>query len=162
MRRSLLIIVGSLAIAGGVFAACYLVAAWLRTSTPTVPPDELDWLRVEFRLSDAEMARIRLLHEGYLPECAAMCQRVEKMDRELEGLLAASTNITSAVEQKLAVAAVLRAECQAQMLRHFQQVSQTMPAEQGRRYFAEMRRLTLGVGKPAGMTGANIHRHGQP
>src|SRR5215471_15279402 len=30
------------------------------------PADNLDWLRLEFRLSDAELARIRLLHEGYL------------------------------------------------------------------------------------------------
>ena len=35
-------------------------------------------------------------------------------------------------------------ECQTQMLRHFYEVSQAMPPEQGRRYLAEMQRLTLG------------------
>jgi hypothetical protein len=30
------------------------------------------------------------------------------------------------------------------MLQHFREVSQVMPAEQGRRYLAEMQRLTLG------------------
>jgi hypothetical protein len=30
------------------------------------------------------------------------------------------------------------------MLQHFREVSQVMPPEQGRRYLAEMQRLTLG------------------
>jgi hypothetical protein len=30
------------------------------------------------------------------------------------------------------------------MLRHFYEVSQAMPTDQGRRYLAEMQRLTLG------------------
>ena len=37
----------------------------------------------------------------------------------------------------------LRAQCQAQMLRHFMAVSQAMPPEQGRLYLAEMKRITL-------------------
>lgn len=39
--------------------------------------------------------------------------------------------------------AALRAQCQAEMLQHFHEVSQVMPPEQGRRYLAEMQRLTL-------------------
>jgi len=63
----------------------------------------------------------------------------------LETALTASTNaITPRVEQKLGEVAALRARCQAGMLRHFQEVSQAMPPEQGRRYLAEMQRLTLG------------------
>ena len=31
------------------------------------------------------------------------------------------------------------------MLQHFAEVSQTMPPEQGRRYLAEMQRITLGL-----------------
>jgi len=38
----------------------------------------------------------------------------------------------------------LRAQCQAQMLERFMEVSRAMPPEQGRRYLAEMKRLTLG------------------
>lgn len=164
MRRPLLVLLAALALAASVFTACYFAAVQMRATAPVAPTDELDWLRTEFRLSDAELARVRVVHNGYQPECAAMCLRIGEKNRELDALLAASTNVTSAVEQKLAEVAALRAECQAQMLRHFHQVSQTMPPEQGRRYLAEMRRLTLGLGDHATMplSGPNVPRHAQP
>ena len=164
MRRPLLVRLAALALATGVFAACYFAVVRLRAPAPAAPLDELDWLRTEFRLSEAELARVRVLHEGYQPECAAMCQRIGEKNRELDALLASSTHITPAVEQKLAEVAALRVECQARMLRHFHQVSATMPPEQGRRYLVEMRRLTLGFGEPPAMpmSGPNAPRHAQP
>lgn len=164
MRRPLLVLLAALALAASIFTACYFVAARMRATAPVTPADELDWLRTEFRLSDTELARVRVVHNGYQPECAAMCLRIGEKNRELDALLAGSTNVTSVVEQKLAEVAALRAECQAQMLRHFHQVSQTMPPEQGRRYLAEMRRLTLGLGDHAAMPmlGPNAPRHVQP
>ena len=62
----------------------------------------------------------------------------------MESALTGATNVTAAAEAKLAELGTLRAQCQTQMLRHFVEVSQAMPAEQGRRYLAEMQRLTLG------------------
>jgi len=57
--------------------------------------------------------------------------------------------------------AALRARCQAQMLQHFITVSQAMPPEQGRRYLAEMKRLTLGTNElmEQSMSGASGHEH---
>ncbi len=110
----------------------------------TRPADDLSWLRDEFHLSDAEMARIQKLHEGYLPKCAGMCAKIAAKKTELETALGGTTNINPVAQQKLAEIAALRAQCQAQMLQHFNEVSQTMPPEQGRRYLAEMQRLTLG------------------
>ena len=146
MRRSLLIFLAALALAAGAFLASYQLAANRRAPAADGAADELDWLRLEFHLGDAEMQRIRQLHVGYQPECAAMCRRIGEKNRELDALLAASTNVSAQVEQKLTEVAALRGECQAQMLRHFHQVSQTMPPEQGRRYLTEMRRQTLGLG----------------
>jgi hypothetical protein len=90
------------------------------------------------------MAHIRELHQGYMPKCAVMCARIAAKKQELEDTLLGATNVSPAAEQKLAELAALRAQCQAQMLQHFAEVSQAMPAEQGRRYLAEMQRLTLG------------------
>lgn len=164
MRRPLLVLLAAVAIATALFTACYFTAARLRAAAPDAPADELDWLRTEFRLNAAELARIRAVHNGYQPQCAAMCVRIGEKNRELDALLAASTNVTPAVEQKLAEVAALRAECQAQMLRHFHQVSALLPPEQGRRYLAEMRRHTLGLGELAAMPmpGPNPPRHVQP
>ena len=60
-------------------------------------------------------------------------------------LLGSGTNLTAEAQMKLNELAALRAQCQAHMLQHFITVSQAMPPEQGRRYLAEMKRLTLGT-----------------
>jgi len=103
--------------------------------------DDLSWLKREFRLSDSEMQRIRQLHEGYLPKCREMCGKIAEKQSELEAVLASG----EAPDVKLTELGVLRAECQAQMLRHFQEVSRAMPPEQGKRYLSEMQKLTLGT-----------------
>lgn len=159
MHRTILKILAALVLLAGAFAVCYFVAAKARVSP--APTDELAWLRDEFRLSDAELARIRQLHDGYMPKCDEMCQRIGTANRELAELLSASTNVTAAVTQKLAAVSALRAECQAAMLRHFFEVSHAMPPEQGHRYLAEMKRQTLGLHaqQEAAMTRTNPPSH---
>jgi hypothetical protein len=102
--------------------------------------DDLSWLKREFHLSDAEMRRVRQLHDGYLPKCREMCEKIAAKQSELDAALARG----EAPDTKLSELGMLRAQCQGQMLRHFQEVSQAMPPEQGKRYLSEMQRLTLG------------------
>lgn len=143
MRPTVLKILAAVVLLTGAFAVCYFVGAKTRVSPAST--DELVWLRDEFRLGDAEFARIRQLHDGYMPKCDEMCRRIGTANRELSELLAANTNVTAAVTQKLAEVSALRAECQANMLRHFFEISHAMPPAQGDRYLAEMKRLTLGL-----------------
>ena len=105
-----------------------------------ISADDLSWLKREFRLSDAEMQRVRQLHEGYMPKCREMCGKIAAKQGQVNEALAKG----QAPDEKLVELATFRAQCQAQMLRHFQEVSQAMPAEQGKRYLSEMQRLTLG------------------
>ena len=145
MRRSLVILVAVLLAAVAVAGFSYFTARQFCVQHLARSGDDLEWLRMEFHLSDAELARVRQLHEGYLPKCGAICEQIAARKLELEAAFAASTNaVTPAVRQKLGEIASLRAQCQAQMLQHFYEVSQAMPSEQGRRYLAEMQRLTLG------------------
>jgi small-conductance mechanosensitive channel len=164
MRRSLFILLGVLAVGAAAFAGSYFVSQRLCTSDMTGRTDDLAWLREEFHLSDAEMARIGQLHQGYMPKCVEMCAQIAARKRELEQALEGTTNVTAAVEQKLAEIGVLRARCQTQMLQHFVAVSQAMPTEQGRRYLAEMQRLTLGFHEQTeqSMSGSAGHAHGHP
>lgn len=144
MRRSLLILVVMiLAGATTFFGGQRLVANWCAKHMAR-PTDDLDWLRLEFQLSEAELARVRQLHDGYLPICREFCERIDTRKRELQVLLVSPTNAPTVVEQKLIEVGTARAHCQAAMLRHFQEVSQVMPPDQGQRYLAEMQRLTLG------------------
>ena len=142
MNRSLIILLGALVLGVALFGGSYF--AGQRACRMTRSADDLSWLRDEFHLGDAEMARIQKLHEGYLPKCAEMCAKIATKKSELETALKSSTNVNPGAEQKLAELAALRAQCQSQMLQHFIEVSRTMPPEPGRRYLAEMQRLTLG------------------
>ena len=51
-------------------------------------------------------------------------------------MLAGTTNVTQELQAVLLVRARMRADCEAEMLQHFLEVSRTMPPDQGRRYLA--------------------------
>ena len=144
MRRSLLILIAILLGSAAITGASYLLARQICARQLAGGGDDLAWLRREFRLGDAEMQRIRQLHEGYLPKCRENCARIAAKKKELEVVLEQAQGMTPEAQQKLAEVAALRAQCQGNMLGHFYEVSRAMPPEQGRRYLAEMQRLTLG------------------
>lgn len=161
MTRSLVILLGALALAAAIFTGSYATARHTTVACCAKPGDELDWLRTEFHLSDAEMARIRTLHEGYRPKCAEMCAKIAAKKRELDGVLGNGTNLTAEAQTKLSELAALRAQCQSQMLQHFATVSEAMPPEEGRRYLAEMKQVTLGdhEAMEQSMSGDTGHEH---
>src|SRR5690349_2878255 len=120
MRRSTRIVVISIAV--GLLAAGLAYFFAMRLSARLADGnDDLAWLRREFHLNDAEMNRIRQLHEGYLPKCGEMCTKIAAKRREVEAALANDAQGTTVAEQKLVELGALRAQCQAQMLRHFQE-----------------------------------------
>ena len=162
MNRSLVILCGALALAAAIFGVAYRVSQRATMICCAQPADDLAWLRTEFKLSDADMARIRELHEGYLPQCAEMCAKIAGKKGELAEIVGSGTNLTALAQTKLTEIAALRAQCQAQMLQHFITVSQAMPPEQGRRYLAEMKHLTLGTHElmEPSMSDPAGHEHG--
>ncbi|MSU67025.1 MAG: hypothetical protein EXS40_00395 [Opitutaceae bacterium] len=83
--------------------------------------DALAWLRVEFRLDDAQFAAIKKLHDDYGAVCGEHCAA-----------------ILEARERKAPEVEVARLEkiCVDAMTGHFQRVAGLMPAEQGERYLA--------------------------
>ena len=160
MNRSLVILLGVLALGAAIFAGSYFVSQ--RACAITRSADDLSWLRDEFHLNDAEMARVRQLHEGYMPQCAKMCVLIAAKNAEVQAALGSGTNVTAEAQKKLTELGELRAQCQAQMLRHFIAVSQAMPPEEGRRYLAEMKKLTLGSHEEIeqSMSDHTGHEHG--
>ena len=144
MKRPLLILLGALALGAAIFACSFFTARHTTMMCCEQPADDLNWLRLEFHLNDADMARIREMHEGYLPKCAEMCAKIAAAKRKLDSLIGTNATITAEVQAKQKEIADLRAQCQTQMLEHFVAVSQAMPPAQGARYLAEMKKLTLG------------------
>jgi len=147
------------------FGGAYLVSRQMCHPSAAAGADDLEWLRVEFKLGPAEMTQIRKLHEGYLPECAEMCRRIAEKQRELDAVLNGNPStgpLPDATRAKLVELGLLRAQCQSQMLEHFAEVSRAMPPEQGRRYLTEMQRLTLGSHEQIEQSMSNHegHAHG--
>jgi hypothetical protein len=136
MRKGLIILVLGLVLGGAGFAAIYYSGTASCRAMMDQPQPELGWLKNEFRLSDAEFARVSQLHQEYLPECARRCQLIEEQNRRLRELFTTATNLTPEIQSVLAERARIRAECEAEMMKHFLAVSRTMPPEQGRRYLA--------------------------
>jgi hypothetical protein len=143
MNRSVLILVGGLALGVLAYAGMYRAetansCCMVESKTP-----ELAWLQQEFHLSDAEFKRISELHEQYLSGCAERCHQIDLKNQELARLLEATNNVSPEIQRAIEESARLRAQCQSTMLQHFYEVSRTMPAEQGKRYLAWVRSKTV-------------------
>ena len=136
MKKGVLILVLGLLAAAAAYGCIYFVCMSPARSLQQSDKPELAWLKEEFKLRDAEFKRVSELHAAYLPQCRAMCCEIDAHNMKLQTLLAGATNLTPEITAALTETARLRSECQTMMLRHFFQVSQTMPPEEGRRYLA--------------------------
>ena len=148
MKRSWLIILGGL-----VLAVCgYLCSYFCNTSGQRAVErnarPEMAWLEMEFHLTDAQLTRVRELHNAYASRCDEMCRMIDAKNAEIRRLLAGTNIITPEIKQALVQASEIRAECESAMLDHFYKVAQTMPPEQGRRYLDWVQQQTL---KPSRM-----------
>ena len=83
--------------------------------------DAMAWLRTEFRLSGAQFAGIKQLHEDYRGQCAGHCAAI----------MAAEKRGVSRTEM-----AALEKTCVDAMTEHFRRVAVLMPPGQGERYLA--------------------------
>lgn len=136
MKKSgIILLLGLLACTAAFAGFYYFGTASCRGLMRETQP-ELAWLKKEFHLSDAEFAHISQLHQAYLPQCRERCRLVRQQDEKLQQLLAQAKTVTPEIQTLLAERAKMRADCEAEMLKHFLAVSATMPPEQGRRYLA--------------------------
>lgn len=143
MKRSILILIGGVLLGLLAYAGVYHVGTADSCCMVQSKAPELAWLKQEFHLTDAEFNRVSELHEQYLSGCAERCHQIDLKNQELTRLLAATNNVTPQIQQALADAAQLRAQCQSKMLQHFYEVSRSMPADQSKRYLDWVQSKTL-------------------
>jgi hypothetical protein len=134
MRKGLIILLGGLAMFGFAWFATYQAGTFSLRQADRDRNPELLWLQQEFRLGASEYGRIRELHDAYLPACRLRCQAIHEVSTRIRRELSRQAKVTPAVEQLLLERGRLIADCQLEMLRHFQAVSESMPPAQGRRY----------------------------
>ena len=92
------------------------------------------WLRDEFKLNEAQMAKVSAVHEAYRPKCEAMCERIEVSHVRIEVLTAKSKELTPELAVALKENSELYLECQRAMLWDLYETAAAMDARQGRRY----------------------------
>ena len=142
MKKAGYILLVGLLLSTAAFAGFYYFGTSSCRAMMSDPQPGLAWLKREFKLSDAEFARITRLHEAYLPQCGKRCARIAELNRKLEQLLGQASGVTPEIREVLAERATMRADCEAEMLNHFLEVSRMMPPEQGRRYLEWVERQT--------------------
>jgi hypothetical protein len=143
MKKSGLILFLGLLLGTAAFAGFYYFGTASCRDMMHERQPELAWIKKEFNLSDAEFARIMTLHEAYLPQCAMRCRVIEEQNTKLKELLAKGATVTPEIQDLLVERAKTRAQCEAEMLKHFQEVSRAMPPEQGRRYLVWVQEQTI-------------------
>jgi len=132
MRRLAAFLVLIVAVAAG----AYGVTWYVNSSRP--PEDQWTWLRREFDLSPAQLARIQALHEAYQPVCAGHCSRIMAAQARLAALTRAGRQDTSEYRATLDQWETVKHECNAATLQQLQAVSAVMNPAEGRRYLAMM------------------------
>ena len=100
----------------------------------------LDWLRHEYRLSDAAFSRIARMHRDYFARCDAMCAEMLAANRPPRGRgapggAAASTGPAHPLHRG---EKAICERCMNTMVAHLRAVAGVMEPEQGRRFLADI------------------------
>jgi hypothetical protein len=103
------------------------------------PNGELQWLRREFHLSDAQFAKIATLHSAYTPVCDEMCRRIMEANSKLDRLVSENREVTPEVEAAIREVGSVQDDCHRQMLAHIYQVSAQMNPADGQNYLRLMK-----------------------
>jgi hypothetical protein len=161
MKRAGLILLAGLLLSTAGFSGFYYFGTASCRAMMSEPQPELAWLKREFKLSDTEVARITKLHEAYLPQCAQRCVRIAELNGQLEQLLSQASSVTPEIQRVLSERAKVRADCEAEMLGHFLEVSRMMPPKQGQRYLEWVEQQTSlgGQGMEARHDSMEGHHH---
>lgn len=112
--------------------------------THTAPHDgssrlpELEWLRHEFKLTDAQFAKVAELHLAYRPTCEDLCAKVAASQDKIKKLVTGGSQVSPELKAALQEQATLHVECQTAMLTHLYQTAACLSPEQARGYLDAM------------------------
>jgi uncharacterized membrane protein len=136
--KALLVITVALVLAFGGYFTYYRCATAPTQAMLSGPDGEMEWLRNEYHLSDAQFWRIREMHREYAPKCDLMCQKIAKANERLEQLIKANKTFTPEVDAAMNDCVTVQAECRRALLAHVYAVSAEMSPEDGARYLQMM------------------------
>ena len=113
---------------------CYRMSCNPSLHAAMVKGDPMEWLRVDFHLTDAQFAAIRNLHESYAGTCEEHCRMIKEATKARNALKAASGADATALLTAEKNIPELRTRCETAITRHVQQVAALMSPADGQRY----------------------------
>jgi len=113
--------------------------------------EEVQWLRREFALGDADFAKVEALHLAYVPRCDALCMAVTDSGRRVAELAAATPVMTEALAAAIEADERVRGECRKALLGHLYETAAAMPPDAGKRFLEMALPNVLIAGHP------NVH-----
>ena len=139
MTKAFIVIIMAAAAAFTGYSVSYRCATASSQSMLTKPGGEMEWLRCEYHLSDAQFARIQQLHREYAPTCDLMCEKIGKANDKLDELVGANRTVTPEVAAAMKECLAAQADCREAMLGHVYAVSAEMSSKDGARYLQMMK-----------------------
>ena len=147
--RLLAVLCGLAALAAG--ATYYAAATHETRALLSKPGGEMDWLRHEFNLSDAQFAQIKAAHEAYQPRCEQLCGRIANSHEKLRQLMVADKGVTPEVRAALAECAAVELDCRTAMLEHIETVGSFMDPASAARFRRLMQERVVDPGERSKM-----------
>ena len=134
MKRVLIFIL----CAGMAAGVAFMITRWAGAAKSLPLEGQLSWLKAEFRLSEAQVAAIKVLHEDYVPVCQTHCAKIQEA-RRAAGIAAKNaaggdSGAKAAEEAALAELRRVEAVCQDATRAHLLRVAAVMEAAQGERF----------------------------
>jgi hypothetical protein len=134
----LFVVIGACAAATTFCAFTFFATRDLRQMA-TARNGELEWLRREFHLSDAQFKEIETLQSEYTPVCNEMCRRITEANSKLDRLVSENHKVTPELEAAIQEAGLVQEDCRKRMLAHIFQVSAQMNPADGQSYLRLMK-----------------------
>jgi hypothetical protein len=148
-RWLLVALLVGLGVAVGAFLVCTYLATQPIRAINAAPDAELLWLRSEFKLTDAQFAQIKSLHEKYSGQCGVMCGEIAGVNARLDHLISEGHEVTPELSSAMDEAVRVQANCRRAMLTHIYSVAGNMDPPQAARYVQMMKGMIIQPGLPS-------------
>jgi len=139
VKKSLLVLLLAAAVAAGGYWTYYRCATTPSRMMVTEANGEMEWLRREYHLSDAQFARVQQVHRDYAPKCDLMCAKIGQANARLDRAILANRTYTPEVETAMKESLAVQGECRQALLAHVYAVSAEMSPADGARYLEMMK-----------------------
>ena len=135
----LVILAGAVAAGLIAFYSCNFLATRELRDLAKAPNGDLEWLRREFHLDEAQFKAITDLQSAYTPACSEMCRRIMVANSKVDQLVSENRQMTAELEAAIREAGIVQQYCRTQMLAHIYRVSAQMSPKEGQRYLNMMK-----------------------